>query len=75
MRRKFRKLQVLLEFEVTTDAQFVNIRDFITTELECAGGSRHPDDPLFRSLRNVRISNPITDWREGDTESEKGDGN
>lgn len=40
------------------------LRDFIIKALESAGGNRHPDDPLFESLEDVRVSKPVVPWRE-----------
>lgn len=54
---------VVLEFEASNRASYPQVRDFITQELESGGGNRHPDDPLFDSLENVRVSRPIKSWR------------
>jgi hypothetical protein len=62
MKRK--TMRILIEFDPPVGADFADIRDFITTELECSGGNRHPDDPLFHSLQNVHVSKPITAWRD-----------
>ena len=61
---KRRSIRLLLEFDAPAGVPFSDIRDFITTALEADGGSRHPNDPLFESLANVRVSKPITAWRE-----------
>jgi hypothetical protein len=58
------KMKVLLEFDPPTGASFADIRDFITDWLESGGGNRHPNDPLFHSLSNVRVSKPIAPWRD-----------
>jgi len=59
-----KKMAVLLEFVPPAGVTFPEIRDFIVEWLESGGGSRHPDDPLFHSLGEVRVSKPITAWRD-----------
>lgn len=58
------KMRVLVEFDPPAGASFADIRDFITDWLESGGGNRHPNDPLFHSLSNVRVSKPIAAWRD-----------
>lgn len=65
MRKRARKsMCILLEFAPPWGATFAEIREFITSELECAGGNRHPSDPLFESLDKVKVSKPIALWRD-----------
>ena len=59
-----RKMRVMISFEAPPDAAFADIREFITEWLESGGGNRHPDDPLFHSLRNVKVSKPVVPWRD-----------
>lgn len=59
-----RRMMVLLEFDRPKNVPFADIRDFIIEWLEGGGGCRHPDDPLFDSLPNVKVSKPIASWRE-----------
>lgn len=60
---KRRTMRVMVEFEPPSGADVPDIREFITDWLEGGGGNRHPSDPLFHSLQNVRVSKPITAWR------------
>jgi hypothetical protein len=57
-------MRVLVEFEPPAGVSFAEVRDFIIDWLESGGGNRHPNDPLFYSLRNVRVSKPIAPWRD-----------
>lgn len=50
------KYEVTISFEASAAASADDIKDYIKTELECAGGNRHPYDPLFHSLNNVQLS-------------------
>jgi hypothetical protein len=59
-----RKLALLIEFTAPRGATFADIRDFIVRELESGGGNRHPSDPLFYSLADVKVSKPIVPWRD-----------
>ncbi len=58
------KTTVLLTFDRPYNVTIVDLRNYIIDELESAGGSRHPEDPLFHSLQNVHVSKPITVWRD-----------
>lgn len=55
---------VLMTFQVPRGVSFNDLRNYIITELESAGGQRHPSDPLFESLSNIHVSKPITVWRD-----------
>jgi hypothetical protein len=37
------------------DVSFADIREFVVDALGSMGGCRHPEDPLFHSLSNVRV--------------------
>lgn len=59
-----RETSVLISFKKPAGVSAVELRNFIILALETSGGCRHPDDPLFNSLRDVRVSKPITPWRD-----------
>jgi hypothetical protein len=63
-KERLKTIQVLLEFKVPTGVDFAEIRNCIITNLETFGGNRPPEDLLFDSLRDVRVSKPITPWRD-----------
>lgn len=44
-----------LSFELNERVSFEAVKEFIIDALECWGGQRHPDDPLFGSLEKVRV--------------------
>lgn len=43
--------KIVIEYNVPQGANRDDIADFIVDALESWGGQRHPDDPLFSSLR------------------------
>jgi len=43
-----------IDFEVHRKVDLNDVKDFIVEWLEGGGGCRHPDDPLFDSLKNVK---------------------
>lgn len=64
-------MTVLIKFDPPSEASFIEIREFIITELESGGGDRLPSDSLFHSLSNVHVSKPITTWREPGRKNKK----
>jgi hypothetical protein len=46
----------IITFDVPSSVGRHELRDFIVGALETWGGQRHPDDHLFRSLGNVKVS-------------------
>jgi hypothetical protein len=61
---KRHKMRLMIEFDPPAGTSFPEIRDFIIDWLESGGGNRHPNDPLFHSLANVKVSKPIATWRD-----------
>ena len=49
------RMTVEISFEMPQGATSDDVLDYIVTELSCAGGSRHPSDPLFNSLSDVKV--------------------
>lgn len=45
-----------VSFELNETVPFSQVRQFIIHALESWGGQFHPDDPLFGSLEDVRVS-------------------
>lgn len=55
---------LVISFKKPAGVQHAELRQFIIEALEIFGGARHPDDPLFHSLKDVRVSKPVVPWRE-----------
>lgn len=50
-----KKMMVILTYEMPEGANKPDVEHFITSELQHAGGCKHPEDPLFNSLKDVKI--------------------
>lgn len=51
------RFECMIKFDMpSTMPGHIDVREFIKEWLECGGGSRHPDDPLFHSLGQVTVS-------------------
>lgn len=50
-----RRVSTTLAFDVDDAVTLSELRKYIKDALETWGGQRHPNDPLFDSLSNVRI--------------------
>jgi hypothetical protein len=53
--KKDQRYTLQVSFEVEETTSFEAVKFFIEDVLETWGGQRHPDDPLFGSLKNVRV--------------------
>jgi hypothetical protein len=55
------KLQIIIRVVVPEEASEEAIAEFVADSLEWAGGCRHPEDPMFNSLKvlSVRIGQTI----------------
>jgi hypothetical protein len=49
------KIRATIEFEAPHNVSKEEVMDFITSWLESGGGCRHPNDPLFDSLAEVKF--------------------
>jgi len=45
-----------VSFEVPRSVTLGEVKDFVEDWLQGGGGCRHPDDPLFDSLQDVKIT-------------------
>lgn len=50
------RMKLILEFDRVQGASYGVVKDYIETELAGAGGCRHPQDPLFDSLQNIKVT-------------------
>lgn len=48
-------MKLIIEFDPPPQATYTEIKEFIIEWLESGGGCRHPKDPLFHSLKNVKV--------------------
>jgi len=46
---------VTMEIEYDDRVSHPELKEFIKSELGCAGGCRRPDDPLFTSVKVTKI--------------------
>ena len=49
------KKMLIITYEVPVGSTKDEVEYFITSELQGAGGCRQPTDPLFNSLKDVKI--------------------
>ena len=49
------KKMIIITYEAPTGSNKEEVEDFIISELQSAGGCRHPEDPLFNSLGDVKV--------------------
>jgi hypothetical protein len=53
--KKNQRYTLQVSFGVEETISFEAVKYFIEDALETWGGQRHPDDPLFGSLKNVSV--------------------
>jgi hypothetical protein len=49
------KKMMIITYEAPAGATKADVEDFVIAELQSAGGCRHPEDPLFESLKDVKV--------------------
>lgn len=49
------KKMMIITYEAPTGVTKAEVENFVISELQSAGGCRHPEDPLFESLSNVKV--------------------
>lgn len=67
MPRSPRRMTLVIDFEKPKNVSHSELRAFIIDTLEAWGGQKHPDDPLFGSLIDVRVSKSVIPYREPGT--------
>lgn len=50
------RYQMKVSFEVPHNVTLAEVKDFMEDWLQSGGGCRHPNDPLFDSLQDVKIT-------------------
>lgn len=60
--------QIIINYEMPEGATRDDIAEFVLDALQTWGGQRHPDDPLFGSLRgkinSLKVNNKLYDVKE-----------
>lgn len=49
------KKMMIITYDAPEGSTKAEVEHYVISELQCSGGCRHPEDPLFESLKNVKI--------------------
>jgi len=49
------KKMMIITYEAPEGSTKADVENYVITELQSSGGCRHPEDPLFNSLKEVKV--------------------
>lgn len=50
-----KKMMIILTYEMPEGATKPEVEAYVVSELQSAGGCRDPEDPLFNSLKDIKL--------------------